>query len=165
MPAAWVHHPPLPPARGHIAGMGEQQTAFRCASRLSAQPHMLYFPLVPKRIELWPVKWVAWRLCLLQQAFCLTFVDSLELPFFPLAQQQCATLTPHTHTHARVVIHSLMPHIHSCTLQPASSWSRRSLASAHPKRAHYATSELLNLRFITPRPVGGGWRPFKPGTS
>ena len=27
---------------------GEQQTAFRCASRLSAQPHMLYFSVDPE---------------------------------------------------------------------------------------------------------------------
>ena len=133
MPAAWVHHPPLPPARGHIAGMGEQQTAFRCASRLSAQPHMLYFPLVPKRIELWPVKWVAWRLCLLQQAFCLTFVDSLELPFFPLAQQQCATLTPHTHTCSRC--HTLTHASHSLLHSAASQQLEQTLTCKRASKA------------------------------
>ena len=142
--ASCLGPPPTPATckRSHCGyGRAANSLSLRQSSECAAA-HALFFPLVPKRIELWPVKWVAWRLCLLQQAFCLTFVDSLELPFFPLAQQQCATLTPHTHTCSRC--HTLTHASHSLLHSAASQQLEQTLTC---KRASKACS-LCHIRIV-----------------
>ena len=64
LPAAWVHHPPLPPSREHIAGMGEQQTVsdapvVRQSARRTASTANFFVKSQRDQAKMWPVKLVA----------------------------------------------------------------------------------------------------------